>query len=63
MIVGKVLTWTSQSGIIRMEAGPGIAYLILIVLTIQQGIFLASTVKIIKKNGSSPLSILCIAIR
>ena len=62
MIIGKVLTWTSHSSIIRMGAGPEIAYLILVVPTVQQGRLLTSTAKIIKKNGSSPLPILCIAI-
>ena len=33
-IVKVLLTWTSQSGIIRMRTRPRIAYLILIVLTV-----------------------------
>ena len=56
------LTWTSHSSIIRMGAGPEIAYLILVVPTVQQGRLHTSTAEIIKKNGSSPLPILCIAI-
>ena len=62
MIIRKVLTWTFQSGIVRMVAGPGIASLILIVPTVQQERLLSCTAKTIKKNGTSPLPIFCIAI-
>ena len=62
LIIRKVLTWTFHSSIIRMGAGPEIAYLILVVPTVQQGRLHTSTAEIIKKNGSSPLPILCIAI-